>query len=606
MPPRPSPRVAAALAAALVALAPPPARGQSSWTGAVSNAWTDPGNWSTNSVPGAGGTAQFDGPGNGNTTITLGGAAQPINTVLFTGSPVAYTLGNTAGDALGFDAAGGAITVNTGVTTAQTFAAGVVANGALAVTNSGSRPVSFNGVIAGPGAITFSGAGSLGTDTGAVALNAQNTYSGGTSFGGSAQQPIRIGVSTVLDGTGAIVSGPFGTGTVTSNNGTPQVLQPSGGDRTVANPLTFTFGLFFANDATGNFNLTLTGAKSLTTANRVLTNNVNAGAVLTFGTPGTTTLFNLGTTGGRTLTVQTQQSAANAALGAGTLVINDVLANSTNGANGNIVVQNNANVILTNANTYGGTTSVTSGRLLVNNTSGSGTGTGTVTARGTTANTVGGGTLGGSGSIAGLVNIGSTTANQQGGIIAPGNSIGTITVGTGILAGAPAMSWKPFGSYAFEHQPDATQFNGGTGGQPNPGTDNDRISGPTAGLDLSGLNNTSSSTQFTVNLLPTFTTNGFTPAGPVAYQAATFPSIALPAAPTTPFGTVNLVNGVTNATDVTSLFNFTGTFASPPVAAVNGGVLYFQFTPVPEPAFVLAACGFAALAGWRRWRAAGV
>src|SRR5262249_12977006 len=155
-----------------------------------------------------------------------------------------------------------------------------------------------------------------------------------------------IGVSTVLDGTGAIVSGPFGTGTVTSNNGTPQVLQPSGGDRTVANPVTFTFGLFFANDATGNFNLTLTGAKSLTTANRVLTNNLNAGAVLTFGLPGTTTLFNLGTTAGRTVTIQTQQSAAQAALGAGTLVINDVVANSTNGGAGSIVVQNNANVVL--------------------------------------------------------------------------------------------------------------------------------------------------------------------------------------------------------------------------------------------------------------------
>jgi autotransporter-associated beta strand protein len=572
------------------------------------NLWGNPNNWTPTTVPGSGATATFSSSSTV-TALSLGGGVQPINTIAFAVGTVSYNLGITAGDQFSIDA-GGAITEAATITAGQTFSAGVIANGALAVTNSGSGTITFNGPISGSaGLVTFSGAGS-----GTVFLNAQNTYGGGTSFGGTAQMPIRLGVSTVLDVGGAILSGPFGTGTVTSNNGTPIILEPSGGDRTIANPFSFVFGLFFANDSTGNFNLTLTGPKNLTTSNRVLTNNMNAGPFLTFGLPGTTTLFNLGTTGGRTVTFQTTtQTAATTAAGAATTVLNDVVANSTNAAAGSIVVQNNANLVLTNANTYTGTTLVSGGRLMVNNTTGSGTGTGIVTARGTVANATGGGTLGGTGSIAGLVNIGSTTASQQGGILSPGNNIlslpgsriGRLTVGTGITTAAPAMSWKPFGSYNFDHQPDATQFSG-AGGTPNPGVDNDHVTttSTTGTLDLSGLNNTSSSTQFTVSLIPNFTTASFNPTGPVDYAAATFPSIALPAAPTTPFNSITLANGQP-ATDVSSLFNFgtTGFVGSTPIAGVSGGVLYFEFTPVPEPGFVLAACGgLAGLVGWWRRR----
>ena len=67
-------------------------------------------------------------------------------------------------------------------------------------------------------------------------------------------------------------------------------------------------------------------------------------------------------------------------------------------------------------NTYDGGTIVSNGTLLVNNTSGSGAGTGAV-------NLYGGSTLGGTGIIAGTV-----TVNN--GLITPGNSVGTLTVGT--------------------------------------------------------------------------------------------------------------------------------------------------------------------------------
>ena len=69
---------------------------------------------------------------------------------------------------------------------------------------------------------------------------------------------------------------------------------------------------------------------------------------------------------------------------------------------------------LNSANTYAGGTTVSAGRLLVNNVNGSGTGSGDVT--------VNGGSLGGTGTIAGTVIV------NSGGTISPGTSIGTLTL----------------------------------------------------------------------------------------------------------------------------------------------------------------------------------
>jgi autotransporter-associated beta strand protein len=78
------------------------------------------------------------------------------------------------------------------------------------------------------------------------------------------------------------------------------------------------------------------------------------------------------------------------------------------------------------ANGYSGGTTVSAGRLLVNNASGSGTGNGGLT--------VNGGTLGGTGVIAGAVNV------LPGGTIAPGTSIGALTILNSLtLAGSTAM-----------------------------------------------------------------------------------------------------------------------------------------------------------------------
>ena len=84
---------------------------------------------------------------------------------------------------------------------------------------------------------------------------------------------------------------------------------------------------------------------------------------------------------------------------------------------------------LTGSNTYSGGTTVSAGTLAVNNTTGSGTGSGAV-------NVLSGATLGGSGSIAGSVNI------ANGGILAPGNSPGTLTTGALTLNAGSILNYE--------------------------------------------------------------------------------------------------------------------------------------------------------------------
>jgi hypothetical protein len=66
-----------------------------SWTGITDATWAGA-NWSASPVPGTGDTATFNGTGNGNTTIDLGGGVTIANILFNTGGAAAYTIGTGA------------------------------------------------------------------------------------------------------------------------------------------------------------------------------------------------------------------------------------------------------------------------------------------------------------------------------------------------------------------------------------------------------------------------------------------------------------------------------------------------------------------------------
>lgn len=95
------------------------------------------------------------------------------------------------------------------------------------------------------------------------------------------------------------------------------------------------------------------------------------------------------------------------------------------GGSGNLTKSTAGTVTLSGANNYSGTTTVSDGTLLVNNTTGSGTGSGAV-------NVGINGTLGGSGTIAG-----SATIN---GFLNPGNSPGVLRFSNSLTLGSVSVS----------------------------------------------------------------------------------------------------------------------------------------------------------------------
>jgi len=234
----------------------------------------------------------------------------------------------------------------------------------------------YNGVISGYGGIVQRGSGT-------TILAGQNTYSGGTTPTAGA---IGLGIDSI--GSPTVTSGPIGTGPlfiapeVNNVNGVGAVFA-SGGARTIANLLQYPSG-------TNNQTLTIGGCNNLTFSGTMALNGLDG----------------LGDPTNRILNVTNL----------GVTTISGVISDS--GLGYGLTKKGGGILVLSDTETYSGSTVVNGGTLAVNGQIGPG------------AVTVAGGTLGGTGAITGTVTV------QTNGCLAPGNSIGILTVNNDLtLAG---------------------------------------------------------------------------------------------------------------------------------------------------------------------------
>ncbi len=221
----------------------------------------------------------------------------------------------------------------------------------------------------------ISGAGGL-VKTGAVALylNGTNTFGGGLT--------VKEGLVNFGNG-GAVGTGSVTLGDATSGNSV--TLQGTGA---VTNPVVVVAGL---------------GTRTLAAY-----------------TSGSTTIYSGGITLNSNLTVNCPNNNTTASL------------SGNIGGPGGVTVTATvptSQVILAGTSTYAGDTTVSSGTLLVNNSTGSGTGTGNVTVQS-------GATLGGNGSIGGAVTVAS------GATLSVGAGVGKLTTGALTLNGNATNIWE--------------------------------------------------------------------------------------------------------------------------------------------------------------------
>jgi fibronectin-binding autotransporter adhesin len=195
---------------------------ESGWTGSTDAVWFTTTNWNPG-IPGSSDLAAFDGPGNGNTSIDLGGGVTVGGLRFATASAAAYTIGS-AGQSLTVSAPGAAVTVAADVTTAQTLAADVLlgAAGTFTSGNDGGGLLTFAGAITGDAAgtavLAVAGTGDTAV-TGAVTTTGGNvsllkqgsgvlTLAGGGTFAGSGVvDPAGFAASVVLHEGSTVVSG---------------------------------------------------------------------------------------------------------------------------------------------------------------------------------------------------------------------------------------------------------------------------------------------------------------------------------------------------------------------------------------------------------------
>ncbi len=452
------------------------------WIGGTSNAWTTGSNWTGGATPVSGNTATFNNSGSGNTTISLGGAVQPIGGITFdTAAAAAYTVGSTAGDALKFDA-NGTVTVTSTVTTAQAINAAIQTQGALTVANNGTGGLTFRGgltlgggsagllTISGTGTTTYSGNISTGVNGITYSGSGLLTLSGTNSF---------IGTTTILSGTANINSdGALGSAAngVALTGGTLQFAAGGGVILNSSRGIVLGGGAFDTNSANDTINgvvsgtnLVKNGGGDLTVTNTSTytgSTTVNAGGLVVGSTgslgsgpllvnntnpaPSSTDVYLYNTSGQTIGNLSSNLSGAangntvGVFLGAGVaLTVNQTAPTTFQGTifgGGNLVLGSSSTSTLTLSGNsiYTGSTTINGGTLQL----------GVANALpATTPLTLGSGgtlnlnnnnqTIAALNSSAGNINTGTGT----GGILTIGNTAGGTVTYSGVISGTGGLTW---------------------------------------------------------------------------------------------------------------------------------------------------------------------
>ncbi|MGO7042663.1 autotransporter outer membrane beta-barrel domain-containing protein [Rhizobium acaciae] len=403
--------------AALMALSTGAASAQTAaWTGATSSDWMDGSNWSTGIAPVAG------------QTINIGTASTtpPNAAVLGIAGPVTVSVGSGLIGASG--TLPGVLTIQNGSVLNSTSSTrlGITSNSTGIVTVTGAN--SQWNVTAGTFSIGFTGAGTLNIENGGQVTVAAGTVLGGA---GTASGTLNVSGGGTLQ-TQSLRGGP-GASQANFNNG---ILRATGANATfingfsgselnlLAGGLTIdTAGFAVGTDAASGFSgvggLSVTGGGVFSLlANSIYTGETQIDFGSSLALSGAGAVANsrrivadgaFDVSAAAAPTIQSLAGRGTVLLGPQTLTIangNDTFAGVIGGTGGLTVT--GGSQTLSGVNTYTGATTVSGGRLAVN---------GSITSPVTTS---GAGILGGIGTIFGDV--------TNAGTIAPGNSIGTLTI----------------------------------------------------------------------------------------------------------------------------------------------------------------------------------
>jgi autotransporter-associated beta strand protein len=336
------------------------------WTGAVSNLWSNGGNWSGlgGVAPSAGNDLVFPGSASNLSTSNDIAAGTSFNSITISGS--GYTL---AGNSITL--AGNVSDTSSSGSNTISLAMSMAATRTVNVSNA-AETLTISGALSGAGGVTASGSGKL-------ILSGANTFSGATTINaGTVSIAADNGLGTAPGGNTAGQL-TFGGGTLATTATftlatTRGIAFTSTGTIDVASGTTLTYGGVAAGAGgltkTNSGTLTLsatntfTGATTINAGTVSIAKDTNLGAVPGSATPGQLTF------GGGTLAA-TANFTMNAKRGvafnstatidvasAATLTIAGIVAGSSG-----LTETNSGTLVLSGANTYGGTTNISAGTL---------------------------------------------------------------------------------------------------------------------------------------------------------------------------------------------------------------------------------------------------